>query len=104
MKIATLQTAGRLWPAAQSRLAHGFSSGLVMGMVVVGLGLLDTSLWYTVLRYVFVTDAMELANTMICFGMGASSMALFARWEAEYLQSRRRRSRRSLRQGGGGHT
>lgn len=83
MKIATASN-GRTVMACKKGLNPGlrtaFSSGTVMGMVVVGLGLLDTSLWYTVLRYVFnVTDAMELANTMICFGMGASSMALFAR-------------------------
>ena len=83
MKIATASN-GRTVMACKKGLNPGlrtaFSSGTVMGMVVVGLGLLDTSLWYTVLRYVFnVNDATQLANTMVCFGMGASSMALFAR-------------------------
>ena len=82
MKIATASN-GRTVMACKKGLNPGlrtaFSSGTVMGMVVVGLGLLDTSLWYTVLRYVFnVNDATQLANTMVCFGMGASSMALFA--------------------------
>lgn len=61
-------------------LRTAFSSGTVMGMTVVGLGLFDTSLWYIMLRYVFkVDDPAVLANTMVCFGMGASSMAIFAR-------------------------
>ena len=50
-----------------------------MGMSVVGLGLLDVSLWYLGLKYLAGLDINQIASTMICFGMGASSMALFAR-------------------------
>ena len=60
-------------------LRTAFSSGTVMGMSVVGLGLLDVSLWYLGLKYLAGLDINQIASTMICFGMGASSMALFAR-------------------------
>ena len=50
-----------------------------MGFTVVGLGLLDVSIWYALLRYVFNCDVSTTASTIVMFGMGASSMALFAR-------------------------
>ncbi len=83
MKIATSAN-GRTATAAANGLNKGlrvaFSAGSVMGFVVVGLGLLDTSLWYLALRYIFgITDAAELTKNMITFGVGASTMALFAR-------------------------
>src|SRR5690606_31426547 len=60
-------------------------SGAVMGLVVVGLGLLDISIWFIVLNYVYpvtLTDGHNLivvTTTMLTFGMGASAQALFAR-------------------------
>ncbi len=56
-----------------------FSSGSVMGFTVVGLGLLDISVWFHILKYVAHFDAAKIAQTMVMFGMGASFMALFAR-------------------------
>ncbi len=82
MKIATSANA-RTANAASEGLNKGlrvaFSSGCVMGFVVVGLGLLDISVWYLLLTYGFKLPAKEVAETMLTFGMGASSMALFAR-------------------------
>ena len=65
-------------------LNHGlnvaFSSGTVMGFTVVGLGILDITLWFIGLRYIGkITDPTVLANIMVMNGMGASFMALFAR-------------------------
>ena len=82
MRIATSSN-GRPVSACCKSLNAGlrtaFSSGTVMGMSVVGLGLLDVSLWYLGLKYLAGLDINQIASTMICFGMGASSMALFAR-------------------------
>ncbi len=111
MNIAT-QSSARTANAAMKSLNSGlrvaFSSGAVMGMVVVGLGLLDLSIWYFFLNayygsytvpawlpqwlYPFLRWAFEahplpigtdkitaITSTMLCFGMGASSQALFAR-------------------------
>lgn len=82
MRIATSSN-GRTISACCKSLNAGlrtaFSSGTVMGMSVVGLGLLDVSLWYLGLKYLAGLDINQIASTMICFGMGASSMALFAR-------------------------
>ncbi len=81
MSVATRSNARTAW-AAQSSLNSGlrvaFSSGTVMGMVVVGLGLLDLSIWWLVLT-LFDLPPVEIPPIMITFGMGASSMALFAR-------------------------
>ncbi len=81
MIVATRSNARTAW-AAQSSLNSGlrvaFSSGTVMGMVVVGLGLLDLSIWWLVLT-LFRLPPEEIPPIMITFGMGASSMALFAR-------------------------
>lgn len=83
MKIATNANA-RTCNAASESLNKGlrvaFSSGSVMGFTVVGLGLLDISLWFFLLYFVFgVQDASQLGNIMVMNGMGASFMALFAR-------------------------
>ena len=82
MKIATSANA-RTAQAASESLNQGlnvaFSSGAVMGFTVVGLGLLDISVWFHILKYVAGYDASKIAQTMVMFGMGASFMALFAR-------------------------
>ena len=83
MKIATNSNARTAQAASESLnkgLRVAFSSGSVMGFTVVGLGMLDISIWYFLLYYAFgVTDATTLANIMVMNGMGASFMALFAR-------------------------
>ena len=82
MKIATSANA-RTAQAASESLNKGlnvaFSSGAVMGFTVVGLGLLDISIWFHILKYIAHFDAAKIAETMVMFGMGASFMALFAR-------------------------
>ena len=82
MKIATNSNA-RTAAAAQKSLNSGlrvaFSAGTVMGFTVVGLGLLDISIWYALLTKAFHETLEVTTATMITFGMGASSMALFAR-------------------------
>ena len=83
MKIATAANA-RSANACSEGLNRGlrvaFSAGSVMGFTVVGLGLLDISLWFFLLKYVFPPEsASEITGIMLTFGMGASSMALFAR-------------------------
>lgn len=90
MTIAT-QSSNRTAQAASKSLNSGlrvaFSSGAVMGLTVVGLGLLDLSVWYYFLNWYYSCHPIPLGtdkiaaitSTMLCFGMGASSMALFAR-------------------------
>ena len=89
MKTATYASA-RTANAARTSLNSGlriaFRSGAVMGLVVVGLGLLDISFWYLLLNAVIPAEAMNPAHklcvittTMLTFGMGASTQALFAR-------------------------
>lgn len=86
MKTATYASA-RTANAAREGLDRGlkvaFRSGAVMGLVVVGLGLLDISLWYIILdKFIVATGAQKLVvitTTMLTFGMGASTQALFAR-------------------------
>ena len=82
MKIATSANA-RTANACQDGLNKGlrvaFSAGSVMGFTVVGLGLLDISIWFALLKFVFGLAASEITAAMLTFGMGASSMALFAR-------------------------
>ncbi len=85
MKTATYAS-GRTANAARRSLNAGlkiaFRSGAVMGLTVVGLGLLDISLWFIILRIFEGTDAQALVvitTTMLTFGMGASTQALFAR-------------------------
>ncbi len=83
MKIATSANARTAWAASESLnkgLRVAFSSGSVMGFTVVGLGMLDISLWYAILFYGFgIQDAVSIGNIMVMNGMGASFMALFAR-------------------------
>lgn len=85
MKTATYASA-RTTNAARSGLDKGlriaFRSGAVMGLVVVGLGLLDIALWFIILNMVYEGDNLALVTittTMLTFGMGASTQALFAR-------------------------
>lgn len=82
MKIATASN-GRTVVAARRSLNGGlrtaFSSGMVMGMSVVGLGLIDISVWYLLLKYAFCQSIEVIAANMLTFGIGASSVALFAR-------------------------
>ena len=86
MKTATYASA-RTAEAARNSLNRGlkvaFRSGAVMGLVVVGLGLFDISLWYIILdRFVDASGTDKLVmmtTTMLTFGMGASTQALFAR-------------------------
>ncbi|MGP1362941.1 MAG: sodium-translocating pyrophosphatase [Bacteroides sp.] len=87
MRTATYASA-RTANAARKSLNQGltvaFRSGAVMGLVVVGLGLLDISIWYIILNH-FMGGASEadkliaITTTMLTFGMGASTQALFAR-------------------------
>ena len=83
MKIATASNARTAQAASESLnkgLRVAFSSGSVMGFTVVGLGMLDITMWFFLLHYVFgVADPVELGNIMVMNGMGASFMALFAR-------------------------
>lgn len=89
MKTATYASA-RTANAARESLNGGlriaFRSGAVMGLVVVGLGLFDISFWYLLLEYCIPADALNpgqklcvITTTMLTFGMGASTQALFAR-------------------------
>ena len=87
MKTATYasaRTANAVQRSLNSGLQIAFRSGAVMGLVVVGLALLDISVWYLILDY-FVDDAdgghklVMITTTMLTFGMGASTQALFAR-------------------------
>lgn len=82
MKIATYantRTANGAREGLNKGLKIAFSSGTVMGMTVVGLGLFDISFWFILLKYVFELEIETITATMLTFGMGASSMALFAR-------------------------
>ena len=83
MKIATASNARTAQAASESLnkgLRIAFSSGSVMGFTVVGLGMLDITMWYFLLRYVFgISDPVTIGNIMVMNGMGASFMALFAR-------------------------
>lgn len=86
MKTATYASA-RTAQAASESLNRGlrvaFRSGAVMGLTVVGLGLLDISIWYLILDYFVDADSGQklvvITTTMLTFGMGASTQALFAR-------------------------
>ena len=83
MKIATSSNARTAQAASESLnkgLRVAFSSGSVMGFTVVGLGILDISIWFTLLYFAFgVTDPVQIGTIMVMNGMGASFMALFAR-------------------------
>ena len=82
MRIATkanCRTANACRAGLNKGLRVAFSAGSVMGFTVVGLGLLDISVWFMLLRFVFKLEAADITSAMLTFGMGASSMALFAR-------------------------
>ncbi len=89
MKTATYasaRTANAARNSMNSGLRMAFRSGAVMGLVVVGLGLLDISVWYLILDAFVPEDASNasiklcfITTTMLTFGMGASTQALFAR-------------------------
>lgn len=80
---ASARTANAARQSLNGGLRVAFRSGAVMGLVVVGLGLLDISFWYIILDYfVDITGPQKLTmitTTMLTFGMGASTQALFAR-------------------------
>ena len=87
MKTATYASARTAFAASKSLnkgLQIAFRSGAVMGLVVVGLALLDISLWFIILNH-FIPDVdpghklIVITTTMLTFGMGASTQALFAR-------------------------
>ena len=87
MKTATYasgRTANATMRSLNAGLKVAFRSGAVMGLTVVGLGLLDISIWWVILR-AFIHEASEaqtlvvITTTMLTFGMGASTQALFAR-------------------------
>jgi K(+)-stimulated pyrophosphate-energized sodium pump len=81
------RTAAAAMKSLNSGLRVAFSSGAVMGLTVVGLGLLDLSIWYYFLNWYYEIHPLAsgvhkigaITSTMLCFGMGASSQALFAR-------------------------
>ncbi|MCM8774171.1 MAG: sodium-translocating pyrophosphatase, partial [Candidatus Omnitrophica bacterium] len=90
MSVATSsseRTAQAATKSLNGALRVAFSAGAVMGLIVVGLGLLDLSIWYTILNWYYSKYPLPLGidkigaitSTMLCFGMGASSQALFAR-------------------------
>jgi len=85
MKTATYasaRTANAARQSLNSGLKVAFRSGAVMGLTVVGLGLLDIAIWFVVLSYFYGDSDVALitiTTTMLTFGMGASTQALFAR-------------------------
>ncbi len=87
MKIATNANSRTAFAASKSLnsgLKVAFSAGAVMGFIVVGLGLLDMSIWYYFLKMFYADlplaeQAQAISTAMLTFGMGASAMALFAR-------------------------
>ncbi|HDZ77607.1 MAG TPA: sodium-translocating pyrophosphatase [Candidatus Omnitrophica bacterium] len=84
---SSARTACAAEKSLNSGLTVAFSSGAVMGLVVVGLGLLDLSIWYFLLDWYYTKNPLPIGvdkigvitSTMLCFGMGASAQALFAR-------------------------
>ncbi|MCH5152464.1 MAG: sodium-translocating pyrophosphatase [Clostridiales bacterium] len=76
---ANVRTANAAQKSLNSGLKIAFRAGSVMGFVVVGLGLIDFSIWYFLTTYAFKLDPKTVTEAMITFGLGASSMALFAR-------------------------
>ncbi len=86
MKTATYassRTANAARSSLNSALTIAFRSGAVMGLTVVGLALLDISLWFLILRHFYPisneNNLIIITTTMLTFGMGASTQALFAR-------------------------
>jgi len=90
MYVATKSNARTAFAAQQSLnkgLRVAFSGGAVMGLMVVGLGLLEMATWFVILKWYYTVNPLPvgsdlltaITSTMLCFGMGASSYALFAR-------------------------
>ena len=82
MNIATYantRTANGVRDGLNKGLKIAFASGSVMGLTVVGLGLFDINVWFILLKFVFKLSINDVMTAMLTFGMGASSMALFAR-------------------------
>ncbi|UCC95726.1 MAG: sodium-translocating pyrophosphatase [Candidatus Omnitrophota bacterium] len=90
MYVSTRSNARAAYAAKMSLnkgLKVAFGGGTVMGLMVVGLGLLDLVLWFVFLKWCFARNLFStgldelttITQTMLCFGMGASSYALFAR-------------------------
>ena len=82
MRIATyanVRTANAANTGLNKALRVAFSSGSVMGFVVNGLGLLDITTWFILLKFVFKESDEVIAQTMVTFGMGIACMAMFAR-------------------------
>ncbi len=92
MKMATNASARTTWAVKQSLnagLKVAFRSGAVMGLIVVGFALLDTSVWFYLWNEIFIFEneageivkkpLVEITSIMLTFGMGASTQALFAR-------------------------
>jgi len=82
MKIATyanVRTANAARDGLNKGLTVAFSSGSVLGFTVIGLSLLDVSVWFLVLRFVFNLEPSVIAENMVMFGVGVAAFALFAR-------------------------
>ncbi|MCL2368827.1 MAG: sodium/proton-translocating pyrophosphatase, partial [Oscillospiraceae bacterium] len=82
MKIATranVRTAQAASESLNRGLKVAFASGTVMSFSVVGLALLDVSVWFLVLRFIFHASPEVIAENMVMFGVGVSAFALFAR-------------------------
>ena len=82
MKIATkanVRTAAAANESLDKGLRVAFASGTVMSFTVVGLSILDVSVWFLILRFVFGLEAQAIAENMVMFGVGVAVFALFAR-------------------------
>ncbi|MCK5220135.1 MAG: sodium-translocating pyrophosphatase [Candidatus Aminicenantes bacterium] len=77
--LASARTTNQARESLDKALKVAFRSGAVMGLVVVGLGLIDIALWFIVLHYWLDNSLIVTTVTMLSFGMGASLQALFAR-------------------------
>ncbi len=77
--LASVRTTNAARTSLNDALKISFRSGAVMGLTVVGLGLLDISIWFSVLYYGVGLDLTHVTTIMLSFGIGASSQALFAR-------------------------
>ena len=82
MKVSTNSNARTAWAASESlnkALRVSFASGSVMGFMVNGLAILELTVWYILLRYIFHADDQTIATTIVTFGMGVAEVAVFAR-------------------------
>jgi K(+)-stimulated pyrophosphate-energized sodium pump len=77
--FASARTTNQARESLDKALKVAFRSGAVMGLVVVGLALLDISIWFIVLHFIMKNSLTDTTITMLSFGMGASLQALFAR-------------------------